>query len=64
MNTLADQLLENVKIDLVVPEGFSVKSVIPCQKLPYGEKHSSYVIVEFPQDKNQCTGNFKFYVLE
>uniref|UniRef100_A0A182J3G7 Coatomer subunit gamma n=1 Tax=Anopheles atroparvus TaxID=41427 RepID=A0A182J3G7_ANOAO len=50
VNTLSDQLLENVRVDLELPEGFVSRAVIPCAKLPYGEKESTYVIVQFPED--------------
>lgn len=60
VNTLQDQLLENVKVDLVTPEGFTTRAVIPCQKLVYGEKDTTYVIVEFPPDVANSTGNVKF----
>lgn len=56
MNTLSDQLLENVRVDLVLPEGFVTRAVIPCAKLPYGEKEANYVIVEFPQDVPSSIG--------
>jgi hypothetical protein len=48
VNTLSDQLLENVKVDLVLPEGFILRAVIPCPKLPYGERESTYAILEYP----------------
>lgn len=50
VNTLSDQLLENVKVDLVVPEGYIIRAVIPCVKLAYGEKESTYIILEFPPE--------------
>jgi len=58
VNTLSDQLLENVKVDLIVPEGFIVRAVMACPKLPYGEKNSSYVVVEFPPDVTQSVATF------
>lgn len=59
VNTLQDQLLENVKVDLVTPEGFTTRAVIPCPKLVYGEKDTTYVIVEFPPDVANSTGIYK-----
>lgn len=50
VNTLSDQLLENVRVELVAPEGYIIRAVIPSAKLPYNETGSTYVIVEFPQD--------------
>jgi coatomer subunit gamma len=56
VNTLSDQLLENVRVDLLVPEGFVVRHVIPCAKLVYGEKESTYVILEYPADIASSSG--------
>lgn len=56
VNTLSDQLLENVKVDLLVPEGFIIRHLIPCPKLVYGEKESTYVILEFPGDIASSSG--------
>lgn len=56
VNTLSDQLLENVKVDLLLPEGYIIRHVIPCAKLVYGEKESTYVILEFPADLSSSTG--------
>lgn len=61
VNTLSDQLLENVKIDLVIPEDFIVRAVIPCPSLPYNETGSTYVIVEFPKEFHNCAGEFRNY---
>lgn len=59
VNTLSDQLLENVRVDLLLPEGFIVRHVIPCAKLVYGEKESTYVILEYPGDISSSSGRFK-----
>lgn len=58
VNTLSDQLLENVRVDLVIPEGFITRAVIPCQKLPYNELSSTYVIVEYPHDVLSSAATF------
>ncbi|XP_031636649.1 coatomer subunit gamma [Contarinia nasturtii] len=58
VNTLSDQLLENVRVELVAPEGFIMRAVIPCAKLPYNETGSTYVIVEFPQDVSNSAATF------
>lgn len=56
VNTLSDQLLENVKVDLVVPDGYTIRAVIPCPRLPYSEKGSTFVICEFPPDFQSSPG--------
>jgi coatomer protein complex subunit gamma len=58
VNTLSDQLLENVRVELVLPEGYVVRHVIPCPKLVYGEKDSTYIILEFPPDVASSIGKF------
>lgn len=58
VNTLSDQLLEKVYVELVLPEGFQTIAMIPCPRLPYGEKESTYIVVQFPDDLQSCAGNF------
>lgn len=60
VNTLSDQLLENVKVDLLLPEGYIIRHVIPCAKLVYGEKESTYVILEYPGDISTSAGELIF----
>ena len=45
-NTLNDQLLENVQVEMEEPEGFSVLTYIPIPKLPYGHPATTYTLVE------------------
>ncbi|KAK6055029.1 coatomer gamma subunit appendage domain protein [Cooperia oncophora] len=57
-NTLNDQLLENVFVDLEDGEGeWSTEHVIPIESLPYNETKSTYVLMEFPES-GSVTGNF------
>ncbi|XP_059621090.1 coatomer subunit gamma isoform X2 [Phlebotomus argentipes] len=58
VNTLSDQLLENVRVELVLPDGFIARAVIPCAKLPYSEVGSTYVIVEYPSDVPSSVATF------
>lgn len=58
VNTLSDQLLENVRVELVPPEGFIIRAVIPCTKLPYNETGSTYAIVEFPHNVSNSAATF------
>lgn len=53
VNTLSDQLLENVRVDLQLPDGsaYAIRGVVPCARLPYGEQQlATFVIVEFPPE--------------
>lgn len=55
VNTLSDQLLENVRVDLQLPDGgaYVLRGVIPMAKLAYGEQgQATFVIVEFPPDED------------
>ncbi len=45
-NTLNDQLLENVWVEMEEPKGFAVQSHIPIPKLPYGQPATTYTLVE------------------
>ncbi len=50
-NTLNDQLLENVRVEMEEAEGFSVVSCVPIDKLPYETPATTYTLVEL-QDPN------------
>jgi len=55
-NTLNDQLLENVVVQLEVPEGFEVIKVLPCPRLEYNVSGVCYVIVSCPDDVAEWVG--------
>ncbi|VDO60573.1 unnamed protein product [Heligmosomoides polygyrus] len=49
-NTLNDQLLENVTVELEDADGeWRPEHVIPIDNLPYNETKSTYVLMEFPE---------------
>ncbi|KAJ8947739.1 hypothetical protein NQ318_018001 [Aromia moschata] len=50
LNTLSDQLLENVRVQLDPGEGYTILGEIPCAKLPYNETGTTYVLVKFPEN--------------
>ncbi|XP_020811715.1 coatomer subunit gamma isoform X1 [Drosophila serrata] len=58
LNTLSDQFLENVRVELTLPDGFTARAVIPCPKLPYNELQTTFVIVEFPPDAASSIATF------
>ena len=45
-NTLEDQLLTNVRVEMEEPEGFKVVGCIPIDNLPYSKPGTTYTIVE------------------
>lgn len=47
-NTLNDQVLENVQIDLEIPDGFKQVVQVPCDQLIYNQPRSIYVAFEIP----------------
>ncbi|XP_033167913.1 coatomer subunit gamma isoform X3 [Drosophila mauritiana] len=58
LNTLSDQILENVRVELTLPDGFTTRAVIPCPKLPYNDLQTTFVIVEFPPDAANSIATF------
>ena len=45
-NTLNDQLLEGVRVEMEEPEGFTILSYVPISKLPYDTTATTYTLVE------------------
>ncbi|XP_046742906.1 coatomer subunit gamma [Diprion similis] len=50
LNTLSDQLLEDVRVAIEPPEGYRVVYEIPCLRLAYNEPGTTYTVLEFPED--------------
>ena len=48
-NTLEDQLLTNVRVEMEEPEGFKVVGCIPIDNLPYSKPGTTYTIVELAE---------------
>ncbi|KAK9496580.1 hypothetical protein O3M35_013140 [Rhynocoris fuscipes] len=57
-NTLNDQLLENVRVQIEASEGWRIVKEIPCPRLPYNETHSAYVVLQFPEQLQLSVTNF------
>ncbi|XP_046840338.1 coatomer subunit gamma-2-like [Xenia sp. Carnegie-2017] len=58
-NTLNDQILENVTVDMEVSEGeYEVVMTIPCPSLPYNTPGITYVLVKIPEDQTEVTCTF------
>lgn len=60
LNTLPDQILENVRVQLTIPEGYVTRAMMACPKLPYNELSTTFVIVEFPADITSSVGKCLF----
>lgn len=57
-NTLNDQLLENVRVELEPAEGYEIVHQLSCQRLPYNETGSTYVALKFPEEMATTIGTF------
>eukprot|EP01137_Pigoraptor_chileana_P009086 Opistho-2@56821 len=55
-NTLNDQFLEHVSVDLAVDGAFVLERVIPVEKLPYGTPSHIYAVLRGPEDGGSVTG--------
>lgn len=58
INTLNDQILEQVHVRLECPPEYEVKSILPCQKLVYDKPDSVFVVVEYPCAFLESMGSF------
>lgn len=56
MNTLNEQLLENVRIQLELPEEYTLVKEIACPKLPYNEIGNIYMLLKFPDEIADSVG--------
>jgi len=58
-NTLNDQLLEDVSVQLEVPDGYTIERTIPCPMLEYNNGTGVvYVILATPPDMTDWVGSF------
>ncbi|XP_057297128.1 coatomer subunit gamma-2-like [Hydractinia symbiolongicarpus] len=57
-NTLNDQLLENVVVQMETGDEVDVQSNVPCAKLVYGTPGTTYTCVGFSEDTTQVTASF------
>ena len=54
LNTLNDQLLEDVSISMELPEGYQELATIPCDRLPHKEPGVCYMVLKTPEDASEC----------
>ena len=57
-NTLNDQLLEQVSVQVDASEGWDILLTIPCPSLPYGQPDTCYTLLAIPQDMMNTTCTF------
>lgn len=58
INTLNDQVLENVTVQMESADGFEVVRYVPAPKLPYDQPGTCYTLVSLPDDPTAVTGTF------
>ncbi|CAB4067092.1 COPG [Lepeophtheirus salmonis] len=63
VNTVEDQLLEDVTVDLQLPEGFNKVSMIPAPKLECNSGGVIYVVLETPQEILETVGSLSCTLL-
>lgn len=57
-NTLNDQILENVKVQLETGDEVEILSYVPCSKLVYDTPGTTYTCIGFSDDPTQVTASF------
>ncbi|GBO25150.1 Coatomer subunit gamma-2, partial [Araneus ventricosus] len=57
-NTLSDQVLENVYVQVEPSEGFEVIAYAPCAKLQYSIPGTTYACIRLPSDPLVVIGTF------
>ena len=58
-NTLNDQLLEEVRVEVEESEGWSIVTSVPIPSLPYGKPTSTYTLLEM-EDATQGVWKYTF----
>ncbi|XP_028161796.1 coatomer subunit gamma [Ostrinia furnacalis] len=58
VNTLSDQLLEDVHVRLECPPEYELKTEVACQNLAYDKPGSVFVVVEYPSAFLDSLGTF------
>ncbi|XP_065581103.1 LOW QUALITY PROTEIN: coatomer subunit gamma-2-like [Artemia franciscana] len=57
-NTINNQVLENVSVELGVSNGFGIDASIPCPTLEYNVEGRIYVSLAFPESVSVSVGSF------
>lgn len=58
LNTLSDQLLEQVHVRLETPPEYEIKSIVPCEQLHFDKQGSVFIVLEFPSGTLDSLGTF------
>jgi hypothetical protein len=60
VNTLNDQLLENVRVEVEPPAGYQLVQEISCPRLPCLERGTAYSVFQFPEELGATIGECHF----
>ncbi len=65
-NTLNDQVLENVTVQMETGDGFEVVRYVPAISLPYDKPSPTYTVVSMPEDPTlgmyTCTSSSPYVI--
>ncbi|XP_058801451.1 coatomer subunit gamma [Phymastichus coffea] len=68
VNTLDDQFLEDVRVEIETQDTYTLVCEVPCPKLPYNEPGTCYTVLKFPEDLQStvitCPATMKFIAHE
>lgn len=56
LNTLSDQLLEQVHVRLEPAPGYKLLGEVACEQLPYDKQGSVFLVLEFPENPIESLG--------
>jgi len=56
-NTLNDQLLENVSVELEVPDGWQLVAEVSCPRLEYNVGGTIYLVLSTPEEISECVAS-------
>lgn len=58
LNTISDQLLEQVHVRLEAPTEYEIKSIVPCEELHFDKLGNVFLVLEFPSGFLDSLGTF------
>lgn len=58
LNTISDQLLEQVHVRLETPPEYEIKSIVPCPELHFNKQDNVFLVLEFPSGFLDSVGTF------
>jgi coatomer protein complex subunit gamma len=56
-NTLNDQLLENARVEVEIPEGWELLAEVGCPRLEYNVTGTIYLVLKCPDEISECVAS-------